>query len=105
VRLWLKLRLVLARSLGAPGDLAWLLQVETRIVGGWLLCCLATVVQALMLMEIREGIKSMTIAMRVQERQGETNMNLACVILGLSALGLHVFVAVAGRPKTGCSSC
>jgi hypothetical protein len=43
--------------------------------------------------------------MRVQERQGETNMNLACVILGLSALGLHVFVAVAGRPKTGCSSC
>jgi hypothetical protein len=48
------------------------------------------VVQALMLvmMETGEGVKCMTIVMRVQERQGETKMNLACVIFTLS--GAHV---------------
>ena len=36
----------------------------------------------------RKG-RSMTIVVRVQERQGETNMNLACVIF-FTLLGAHV---------------
>jgi hypothetical protein len=63
------------------------------MAGGWLLCCFEKVAHAYAFVVWRWG-QSVTIMMRVQERQ---EINLACVIFTL--LGSSCLKAVAGSAR------